>query len=296
MMRKRFLILCVMSAIPFLSMNAQTASFLNLPDDARDMATGGIKAVGDAARAIDTTVVDASVSYFSWSPKGVGSNIIDADVSYRFNKIAILAQARFNTYGSYPMSDASGVVTGSYKPLEQSIGLGAAYSITDGLAVSVLAKYVGSGLAPEAKASAFCADVNVVYAVKSLKVGLLAANLGTKLNYSSSSAPLPMLIKAGVQNDFAFGEKFGLQIGLGAGYLAQSPNKAVVVDAGADFRMFDMFSLRAGYHYSTDVKAAPSYMSAGLGFDISMISLSAAYLIASGPVSGTLCATIGVRF
>ena len=123
-----------------------------------------------------------------------------------------------------------------------------------------------------------------------------AANIGTKLNYSSSSAPLPMLIKAGVQNDFAFGEKFGLQIGLGAGYLAQSPNKAVVVDAGADFRMFDMFSLRAGYHYSTDVKAAPSYMSAGLGFDISMISLSAAYLIASGPVSGTLCATIGVRF
>ena len=261
MMRKRFLILCVMSAIPFLSMNAQTASFLNLPDDARDMATGGIKAVGDAARAIDTTVVDAAVSYYSWSPKGVGSNIVDADVSYRLKKVAILAQARFNTYGSYPVSDASGAVTGSYKPMEQSIGLGAAYSITDGLAVSVLAKYVGSGLAPEAKASAFCADVNVVYALKSLKVGLLAANLGTKLNYTSASAPLPMLIKVGAQNDFAFGDKFGLQIGLGAGYISQSPNKAVTVDAGADFRMFDMFSLRAGYHYSTDIFICPSSIS-----------------------------------
>ena len=183
-----------------------------------------------------------------------------------------------------------------YKPNEMMAGIGAAYAITDGLAVSVLAKYVGSSLAPEAKANAFCADVNLLYRNKDLTVGLLAANLGSSLDFGTAKVALPMAVKAGAAYDLGLGENFDLQLGLDAGYMAQSGHNAVVASAGADFKMFDIASVRAGYHFSSNNAFDPSYISAGLGVDVSVISISAAYLFGPSPMSGTLCAAIGVRF
>lgn len=278
------------------SMSAQTASFLNVPDDAKDLGMGGVSFVRDAECVLDETSLNADVSYFRWSPKGVGTNLIDVDVNYSFGKVGIIAEARMNGYASYPMFDGMGNGTGEYKPNEMMAGIGAAYAITDGLAVSVLAKYVGSNLAPEAKANAFCADVNLLYRNKDLTVGLLAANLGSSLDFGTAKVALPMAVKAGAAYDLGLGENFDLQLGLDAGYMAQSGHNAVVASAGADFKMFDIASVRAGYHFSSNNAFDPSYISAGLGVDVSVISISAAYLFGPSPMSGTLCAAIGVRF
>lgn len=288
-----FLLTLVVSAF---SMSAQTASFLNVPDDAKDLGMGGVSFVRDAECVLDETSLNADFSYFRWSPKGVGTNLIDVDINYSFGKIGIFGEARMNGYASYPMFDGMGNGTGEYKPNEMMAGIGAAYAITDGLAVSVLAKYVGSSLAPEAKANAFCADVNLLYRNKDLTVGLLAANLGSSLDFGTAKVALPMAVKAGAAYDLGLGENFGLQLGLDAGYMAQSGHNAVVASAGADLKMFDIASVRAGYHFSSNNAFDPSYISAGLGVDVSVISISAAYLFGPSPMSGTLCAAIGVRF
>lgn len=293
---KRYSALLLALAVSVFSMSAQTASFLNVPDDARDLGMGGVSFIRDAECVIDETSLTADVSYFRWSPKGVGTNIIDADVNYSFGKIGIFGEARMNGYASYPMFDGSGNGTGEYKPNELMAGIGAAYAITDGLAVSVLAKYVGSNLAPEAKANAFCADINLLYRHNALTAGLLAANLGSSLNFGTAKVALPMLVKAGAAYDFGFGDDFALQLGLDAGYMTQSGHNAVVASAGADLKMFDIASVRAGYHFSSNTAFDPSYISAGLGVDVSVISISAAYLFAPSPMSGTLCAAVGVRF
>lgn len=293
---KRYSALLLALVASVFSMSAQTASFLNVPDDAKDLGMGGVSFVRDAECVLDETSLNADVSYFRWSPKGVGTNLIDVDVNYSFGKVGIIAEARMNGYASYPMFDGMGNGTGEYKPNEMMAGIGAAYAITDGLAVSVLAKYVGSNLAPEAKANAFCADVNLLYRNKDLTVGLLAANLGSSLDFGTAKVALPMAVKAGAAYDLGLGENFDLQLGLDAGYMAQSGHNAVVASAGADFKMFDIASVRAGYHFSSNNAFDPSYISAGLGVDVSVISISAAYLFGPSPMSGTLCAAIGVRF
>lgn len=296
MIIKRYSALLLTLVVSAFSMSAQTASFLNVPDDAKDLGMGGVSFVRDAECVLDEASLNADLSYFRWSPKGVGTNLIDVDINYSFGKIGIFGEARMNGYASYPMFDGMGNGTGEYKPNEMMAGIGAAYAITDGLAVSVLAKYVGSSLAPEAKANAFCADVNLLYRNKDLTVGLLAANLGSSLDFGTAKVALPMAVKAGAAYDLGLGENFDLQFGLDAGYMAQSGHNAVVASAGADFKMFDIASVRAGYHFSSNNAFDPSYISAGLGVDVSVISISAAYLFGPSPMSGTLCAAIGVRF
>lgn len=292
---KRSGFLTLLAIVMILPAKAQSSSFLNTPADASDMAMGGISAVHDAASVLDETIWNADVSYYRWAPKGVGSNLINADLSYRLNKIGLLAEFRSNGYGQYPVTDLNGTVSEHFKPAEHMAGIGAAYAVTPDLAVSLLAKYIGCNLAPQAKASAFAADLNVIYRLKNLKLGLYAANLGTKLSFSGSETPLPMFLKLGAVNDFSFGEKFVLTAGLDAGYLSQGQNKSVIVSAGLDMKMFDIVSVMAGYHFSSDTSFDPSYASAGLGVDIAFVSLDAAYLISSSPIGNTLGITLGFK-
>ena len=292
----RYTVVLLAFVVSAISLKAQTASFLNVPDDARGLAMGGTDFVRNAESVLDDTVFKADVSYYRWTPEAVGTNMIDADITYNLGKLGFFVKGRTNVYDPYPMMDGAGADLGLYSPNELMAGLGAAYEVASGLAVSVLAKYVGSNLAPEVKATAFCADVNVLYRKKDLTVGLLAANLGSSLNFGGSKVALPMLVKAGAQNNFNFGEKLDLLVGLDAGYMTQNGHNAVTVSAGADLKMFDIASVRAGYHFSSNAAFDPSYISAGLGVDVSVVSISAAYLFGPSQVAGTLCAAIGVRF
>ena len=296
-MKIRYIAAILAVVLPCLSLTAQTASFLNVPENAKEMAMGGLNVTGDASCVLDDKVMDASVSYYRWAPGALANNIINVDLSYRLGKVGILAEARTNGYQGFAMYDATGTELGTFKPSEFVAGLGAAYAVTEDLSMSLMAKFVSSKLTPEASAGAFCADFNAVYRINGLSVGLLASNLGTKLKYSdSSSATLPMLVKLGAENEFVFGEKMGLTAGLEAGYMAQAGQNTVVASAGVDFRILDMISVMAGYHFSSNSKFAPSYASAGLGFDIKGIAISAAYLISSAPIGNTLGVSLGYSF
>lgn len=293
---KKYIVALAVLVIPNLMLNAQSASFLNIPGDTKELSMGGVNFMRDADIVLDDIKMENTLSYVKWSPKGVGNNYINEDFSFRIGKIGILAQARLNGYDSYPMYDGNHNSLGNYKPQEYMIGLGAAYSITKNLGLSVLAKYVGSNLAPEVKASAFCADVNILYRIKNLTIGLLGANLGSSLNYQVSKVAMPMLVKTGVQNDFCFNEKFMLTAGLDAGLLSQGENSSVTVSAGLDFKMFNMISIMGGYHFSSEQKFEPSYISAGLGIEIFNVSLDAAYLISESPIGNTFGVSVGYSF
>lgn len=282
--------------LPYLNIYAQSVAVLNVPENAEHLAEGGVTAVGDAVSVLEEDVVDAFVSYYRLSPRGVGSNIINADVSCRFNKVAVLAEFARSGNGSYSLYDEAGNEQGTYKPADLVVGLGAAYAILPNLSLSLMAKYVSSNLASEAKGSVFGVDLNAVYKFKTLKVGLLASNIGSAISYPETKVQQPMLMKAGVKNDFNFGEKLQLEVGVDAGYLSQFKQNSVVVSAGLDLKIFRMLSVRAGYHYSSNTMLESSYVSTGLGLDVSVISISAACLFGSPSMSGSLCATLGVRF
>lgn len=292
----RYLTSFIALVVSAVTMNAQSVSFLNAAENTRELAMGGMNVAGDAAIVLEDTDFNASVSYYRWSPKGVGTNIGSMEVSYRLGKIGIFTEGRTNAYAPYPAYDGNGLATGEYKPGELSLGLGAAWAITPDLAASVFAKYVSSKLAPEAEAAAFCADLNLIYRHRNLTAGLQAANIGSKLNYSTVKTPLPMMIKLGVQNDFNLGDRFGLLAGIDAGYISQGQSGTFLVSVGADLKMFDILSVMAGYRFSTDSTFEPSYFSAGLGAEISVVSITAAYLISKAPIGNTLALTLKVSF
>ena len=121
---ERYLALLAATFITAFSANAQTASFLNVPQDAKELAMGGVNAAEDAGFVLEDATMDASVSYFRWNPKGAGSNLINVDLGYKLGNLAILAEAKVNGYGSYPVYDATGASSGEYTPNEFMAGIG----------------------------------------------------------------------------------------------------------------------------------------------------------------------------
>lgn len=288
MRNPRYFTLLIALVFAAASASAQTGSFLNIPGDVRELAMGGVNAGSDAVMVLDDDKVKVDASYLMWSPKGTASSIVAADLGYRLGKLAIIAEAGVNLYDPYQIYDEWGNSTGEYSPSEMFAGIGAAYRIIPGLGVSVMAKYVGSNLAEGARTSAVCADVNAVFRLKSLTVGVSGSNIG--------SGTLPMLVEAGARHSFSFGKTLKLGVGLDAGYMSQGQNGAVVASAGVDLKILDMISVMAGYHFSTNTAFEPSYVSAGLGVDIAMIKISAAYLTGNPYIGNTLGITLGCAF
>ena len=270
------------------SMKAQTGTFLNVPSSARELAVGGVNAGADAESVLDEQIIAADISYKMWSPAGVGTNMINADVAYRLGKLAILADCGVNTYDPYFIYDGSGIETGTYTPNEFAFAVGAAYKVIPGLGISVMAKYVGTDLAPEAKKATICSDVNAAYQFGSLSVGVSGNNVG--------SSALPMLVEAGARKIFGFGKALKFQAGADIGFLTQGKNRAVTASAGIDIKIIDMISVMAGYHFSSNTAFEPSYVSAGLGVDIAMIKISAAYLTGNPYIGNTIGFTLGCAF
>lgn len=284
----RYIILLGILISSAFSVKAQTGSFLNIPQNTRELAMGGVNAGSDAESALNDETIMADASYMIWSPGGVGTNLMTAELGYRIGKFAILAEGGANLYKPYPSFDEYGNNTGEYTPKETVFGIGAAYNVIPGLGISLMAKYAGANLAPTAKKAAFCADVNVAYTLKSLTLGVSGLNIG--------SGNLPMLLEAGARNTFSFGEALKLGVGLDAGLIAQGQNNAVIASAGLDLKIKDLISIMAGYHLSTNTAFEPSYVSAGIGADISMIKISAAYLTGNPYVGNTIGFTIGCAF
>jgi hypothetical protein len=267
---------------------AQTGSFLNVPKNTREIAMGGVNAGSDAESVLNEETIMADASYLIWSPGGVGTNLITAELGYRLGKLAILAEGGANLYKPYPAFDEYGNSSGEYSPKETVFGIGAAYCIMPGFGISVMAKYAGAQLSPTAKSAAFCADVNIAYHLKSLTLGVSGSNIG--------SGSLPIFLEAGARNTFCLGKTLKLEAGLEAGYITQGQHNAVIASAGVNLKIKELISIMAGYHFSTNTTFEPSYASAGIGIDISMIKISAAYLTGNPYIGNTIGFTVGCAF
>lgn len=284
----RYIISVAFLAAATFSTNAQDGAFLNVPSTARELAMGGVNAGADAEIVLCDRIITADISYKMWSPGGVGTTMINADLAYRLGNLAILAGGGLNTYNPYVVYDGSGIQTGTYAPNEVAFAVGAAYNVIPDLGISIMAKYVGTNLAPEAQKSAFCVDVDAAYHFRSLSVGFSGANIG--------SSALPMLVEAGAKSTFSLPKDLKLGVGVDVGYLSHGKYNAVTASAGVDLKIIEKISVMAGYHFSTNASFEPSYISAGLGLDIAMIKLSLAYLTGSPYIGNTLGFSLGVAF
>lgn len=291
---KNILVISAVSAflLSQVSASAQTVPFVNLGYNAEQMAMGATNATFNGASVFNAKST-ADISYFNWQPAASGSTVLGLNAAVKAgSRLAVLVDGKFNVLPEIQGYDGFGNPSGSIKSSQMYAALGAAYGITGNISAFLKAKFVSDKLTDDVKAGAACADLGLNYHTDGLDVAIMAANVGSKLNYGAVSYSLPMLVKAGAVKEFQAGEKFAVRIAADAGYILSA--KSVCAGLGAEFSLMDMIDLRAGYHIGTEME--PSFATVGLGIDISVLRVSAAYIIGPEEAGNSLAATLGFAF
>ncbi|MDO5442173.1 MAG: PorV/PorQ family protein [Bacteroidia bacterium] len=272
--------------------SAQTVPFVNLGYNAEQMAMGATNATYNGASAfMDKSTVD--ISYFNWQPKASNSSMIGLNAAVKAgSRIAVLVDGKYNALPEMDGYDSFGNPSGTITSSQMYAAFGAAYAVKDNISAFLKFKFVSDKITDDTKAGAVCADLGVNYHKDGLDAALAASNIGSKLDYGTSTYSLPMMVKAGAVKTLPTGEKSTVKLSADAGYILSA--KSLSAGVGAELDLLDMIDFRAGYHLGT--QAEPSFASVGLGLDVSILRVSAAYLIGPAEAGNTVAATLGLAF
>jgi len=284
-MRKTIISLCAF-VLGTLALNAQALPILNVPTDAKTLATGATAGPSVAQLSQGKSMIEAGVSYMNWAPSSAPSSIIALDAGGHFGKMAIKLFGNFYNSQPYDLVSEQGVVTSSFTPKNSMLGLGLGFAVTKNIAVGANLKSISSNIAQDATATAFAADVILAYSTEALNLAAGVYNLGATLDYGYGAYSLPSLGRVNAQYKLPF----GLAVNAEGAYLFEG---GVMGGAGLDYEIAKIVDIRAGYHFGDAQKSIPSYVSAGAGVKFAGISLDFTYLVASETLAGSML--IGLR-
>ena len=286
------------------AINAQTLPSLMLDQDPASLALGmsgvasqaGAFAIQNnvAAISLSEKTLDAQASFGTWQPSYSNLKTIGAGAVYRMGKLGFGVDVKMLKLPSYSgvSGNGSDIRDSEFSPSEMNLAAGASYAVMDYLSAGVTLRYTGSNLAADASAAVFGADIALYYAKEALSAGISINNIGSKVKYSETAYPQPMMAKIGA----------GYDIDLGTSALAFTAEADVIftggimAGAGCEYSFKDMVFARAGYHYGNSVNAVPSYASAGLGLNVFGAQLNFAYLFDSPVLANTMCVSLGYSF
>ncbi|MBR5736399.1 MAG: PorV/PorQ family protein [Bacteroidales bacterium] len=281
-----------------LAASAQSASFVNLADNARRMALGGADAAYSVSKILDDSFKgSADATYVMWQPQALGNNIVMLDGYFKVaDKFALSAGGKFNMYKPYESVNQQGNPAGSFTPSEMMGFLGFHYGVNDNLALVADIKFVSSKLAAKYAGQAIGADLGLAYDIDGLMLAFTARNVGTKITYSTSvQSNLPMTVLLGAEKSIDMGDN-ALDFAVDAGYMPL--HSCMVAKAGAEFSIQRIFDIRAGFHFGSNKAVEPSYATVGIGANVNVVRLGFAYFIAGGdsPLKNTLAFSVGAQF
>lgn len=284
--------------------DAQTLPSLMLHQDPSSVAMGMTGVASDpgayalqnnvAAVSLAQNAFDGQIGMGMWQPDYADLKTIGAGAMYRLGKLGFALDMKMLQMPSYSGVSGSGsdIRDSEFSPSEMNLAVGASYAFVDCLSAGITLRYTGSKLAADASAAVFGADVSLYYSKEALSAGISINNIGTKVRYSETAYPQPMMAKIGA----------GYDLDLGTSALAFTAEADVIfkggimAGAGCEYSFKDMVYARAGYHYGNSVNSVPSYASAGLGLCVFGAQLNFAYLFASPVLANTMCVSLGYSF
>lgn len=291
---------------------AQTAGFLTLNPDPVTLGMGGVGAAAEttpyamwnnaAASALGEEKFQAGASYMLWQPSAAANNIAAVAGYGRVAEfMTVSAGIKYFGHAPYDVTDASGLVTGQFAPVELQAGIGLGFRILPILSLGANVSYVHSDLGGPEKGAAVSADFGALLDLKFLSIGVTAANIGSRISYGgASSYALPSNLKLGVgtAQHFGNGDRHALSASLEGGMTLE--RTSFFAGAGVQYAWNDMVRVSAGYHYGdARTQFFGSFASVGVGVRIIGISLNAAYLIAvdnDSPLGNTFSVGLGYSF
>lgn len=264
---------------------AQAVPALLVPADARALSMGGTALQRDADK------LDVKAFYGIWAPGSAGNTLAGGDGFFRVSgRVSLSAEGRAFLDKPYQGSSPQGQATGTFRPVDWLAGAGVKVGIADAFAVGIKARVVSSAIAEDAKAFAFCGDVDITYTGEIVTASVGVRNLGSKINYGGdASYSLPTL--AALQGSVE--PLDGFTIGAEVDYLFAG---ALMAGLGLEYTIADIVSLRGGFHYGDPAKAIPTYVSLGLGLQFAGVRLDASFLTASKTLGNTLMFSLGYAF
>ena len=296
-----------------LTAGAQAVQFLDYNPDARTagMAGAGVSLEATAfsmwnnaaAPALSAATMDAAVSYGLWQPSGAGNHVIAAAGYGRVARfMSVSAGIKYFSHSPYDITDAGGLVSGSFTPKEMTAGIGLAFRILPILSVGADVHYVHSDIGGPKKGGAVSADFGAMLDLKYLRLGATVSNIGSKVNYGGASAyglPANFKLGAGTVQTFGADRRHALTVSLQGGMLFKGT--ALFGEAGVEYAWNDMVRVSAGYHYGSSSTSGviPSYASVGAGLRILGIHVDAAYIIgtdARSPLTNSFSIGLGYSF
>lgn len=272
---------------------AQTASFLDVNPDPVAMSVAGTGTVMEAtpfamwnniaATALDDRTLQVGAAYSLWQPSYT-SNHVAAVAGYgRVAKfMTVPASVKYFSHKPYDVTDGvTGAVTGSFTPMDLQAGIGLGFKILPILSLGANVNYVHSDIGGPKKGGAVSADFGALLDLKFLRVGVTAANIGSRLDYGGTTAySLPANVKLGVGTIQRFGpeDRHAVAVNLEGGMTFEQ--SAFFAGVGAQYVFNDFVRVAFGYHYGDkDKLTAGSYASFGAGIKFMGISVNAAYIL-----------------
>ncbi len=238
--------------------------------------------------------VAGSVSYGIWQPSYAKDKILGAGAACKVSdRLAFGLTFKKFDQPSYETTSSEGQSSGTFSPSELSVGLGAAYSITDWLSVGLTGRMVNSRLADDAKANVFGADIALFYRKDAISAGLSVNNVGGKVNYGGNNYNQPTLVRAGAAWRIGKPEASFVTPSVEADMLLEG---GFMAGLGIEYSYKSQLFARGGFHYGDKEKAIPTYASLGLGVRFWGISLDVTYLTASDILGNSVAFGLGYRF
>lgn len=228
--------------------------------------------------------LDISAGYMLWSPTYVPVSNVNISATY-----CLAGKISFSIDGMYGIGNDYG---------QMNIGLGAGYRMTDFLAARINLRYLSENLTPEVSYGALGADVAVDCLLPITDNGKIAAELGvfsvgSKVTSASGikySLPSSAKIGAGYIHDID--DRNSIKVLAEADYYFHN---AIGAALGAEAKIADMISVRAGYRYGAEY-VIPSFASVGVGAKFAGIKIDAAYLFANEVIGNTTAVSLGYCF
>ena len=265
--------------------SAQAVPFVTIPRSTANLALGGAHAATPEAAPMSGNSFEVGIDKLYWQRSAINYNI--TNYALRAHVIAPLTlgfEYTTNAMEEMTLYSEAGQALGTTQPNEMCAALSAALSLTSRSYLVAKGKFIRSSLTDTYSASCWAADVGAVWQIsKPIAVGLLAENIGSKLDYGFGEYPLPSTVKAGMYGNFSLAPKHSVETAVDAGLMPAY--SAFITSLGAGYVFNHMLALRIGAHICTRGDILPTYASAGVFFTSANFDVGAAYLTASNTYS-----------
>lgn len=277
----KHIITTALSVLFCIGASAQSFGFINFPVSPTQAALGGAGLaldadgfavdVNPAAMSLSDKRLSAQADYQMLAPSSLDLKMVGAGAFYRIKSFSFGLSGRFFTEPSYDVISSSAKVTGSYTPRHVSLALGLAYAFSDRISAGLSARYLSFSFAEGVDVKTPSFDVSAEYSTEAFSAVLAIKNLSHDVSvgkYNKKYYKIPSYAAAGLSYSLA-------------GFSATAEfdcmfSGSIMAGIGAQYELFDIVDLRAGYHYGNGTDAIPQYLSAGLGVHVIGIEFNAA--------------------